>query len=64
MSQAEILNKAIATINTLADISDQLCDDCKQRIRQELRSQRVGRGGIPNQHRPEPITGVFANYDR
>lgn len=68
MSQAETLDNTITTVRILADVIGDLCDNCKQRIRQELKSRGAGRRAIPSQHttrRPElgePITVTEGHY--
>jgi hypothetical protein len=67
MSSSETIDNAIRFAQGLEAAVGDLCDNCKQRIRQELKSQGVGRSTSSNQRsRPEQVTGigVFLNYDR
>jgi hypothetical protein len=57
MSSSETIDNAIRFARGLEAVIGDLCDNCKQRIRQELKSRGAGRSAIPSQHisrRSEP----------
>jgi hypothetical protein len=68
MSSSETIDNAIRFAQGLEAAVGDLCDNCKQRIREELKSRGAGRRAIPNQHsarRPEigePITAAEGHY--
>jgi hypothetical protein len=68
MSSSETIDNAIRFAQGLEAAVGDLCDNCKQRIRQELKARGAGRRAIPSQHitrRPEPsepITVTQGHY--
>ena len=66
--QTEVTDKVIRFTEGLEAAVGDLCDSCKQKIRQELKSRGAGRRAIPSQHttrRPqqgEPITVTEEHY--